>query len=150
LASPASLACLGLPDTAHLLAAINAVRTTARSCGGTAYAAAPPLVWNAQLGVAAQAHSTDMALQNYFSHTSLDGRTFGTRAAAAGYAGGALAENIAAGQMSLDAALNTWLGSPLHCANLMNSRYVDVALACASRAGSNYGMYWTLLSGALR
>jgi hypothetical protein len=32
----------------------------------------------------------------------------------------------------------------------MNSRYADVALACASRAGSNYGMYWTLLSGALR
>ncbi|MEY4749543.1 MAG: hypothetical protein RIQ60_1757 [Pseudomonadota bacterium] len=145
-----ALACAGLPAMPQLLAAINALRASPRNCGSTAYPAAPPLAWNNALAQAAQAHSEDMALQNYFDHTSLDGRSFGARASAAGYAGNALAENIAAGQNSLPAAISTWLGSPGHCANLMNARYTDTALACASRAGSNYGVYWTLMAGALK
>jgi uncharacterized protein YkwD len=108
------------------------------------------MAWNTALATASQGHSDDMAAQNYFSHTSQDGRQFGQRAANAGYVGGALAENIAAGQATLQGVLDSWLGSPDHCANLMNPRYRDVALACAQRTGSDFGSYWTLMAGAPR
>jgi uncharacterized protein YkwD len=137
-----------LPATAQIVAAINAVRAQARSCGGTAFAASAPLAWNTQLAAAAQGHSDDMATQNYFSHVSLDGRQFDQRAAAAGYTGGFLAENIAAGQGTLAVTLQTWIASPGHCANLMSPDYKDVALACASKNGTTYGKYWTLMAGA--
>jgi uncharacterized protein YkwD len=146
--TPSALACTGLPAPAQILAAINAVRAQARNCGSTSYAAAAPLAWNTQLATAAQGHSDDMASHNYFSHTSLDGRQFDRRAADAGYPGGFLAENIAAGQTTLQSTLNTWIGSPGHCANLMSPDYKDVALACASKSGTTYGMYWTLMAGA--
>ncbi len=145
-----ALACPGLPTQAQILAAINAVRAQARSCGGTRYAAAAALAWNNQLASAAQGHSDDMASHNYFSHTSRDGREFDQRAAAAGYPGGFLAENIAAGQGNLTSALQTWTNSPGHCTNLMSPDYTDVALACASKSGSTYGTYWTLMAGAGR
>ncbi|MEY2688029.1 MAG: hypothetical protein RL375_2227 [Pseudomonadota bacterium] len=147
-ASPSALACPGLPAPAQILAAVNAVRAQALNCGTKAYAAAAPLAWNAALASAAQGHSDDMASLNYFSHTSRDGRQFDQRASQAGYTGGFLAENIAAGQGSLQSALNSWVGSPGHCANLMDPDYTDVALACATRSGTTYGTYWTLMAGA--
>jgi uncharacterized protein YkwD len=30
----------------------------------------------------------------------------------------------------------------------MSPDYKDVALACASKSGTTYGMYWTLMAGA--
>jgi uncharacterized protein YkwD len=149
-ASASALGCTGLPDTAQILAAINAVRASARSCGGTTYPAAAPLAWSNQLASAAQGHSDDMASHNYFSHTSLDGRAFDQRAAAAGYTGGFMAENIAAGQTSLQSTLNSWTSSPGHCANLMSPDYQDVGLACASKIGTAFGTYWTWMAGAPR
>ncbi|MFM2069365.1 MAG: hypothetical protein RLZZ584_4274 [Pseudomonadota bacterium] len=150
-ATPSSdLRCNAAPTAAQMLAAINAVRASARNCGATAYPPAAALVWNDALAGAAQGHSDDMAQQNYLSHTSRDGREFGQRAAAAGYNGGLMAENIAAGQTTLQGVINTWLGSPDHCANLMGANYRDVALACASRSGADFGTYWTWMAGAPR
>ena len=57
-----------------------------------------PLQHDAQLRKAAYDHSADMATQNYFSHTSKDGRDFMARIRAAGFTGGSgWAENIAGG-----------------------------------------------------
>jgi uncharacterized protein YkwD len=54
------------------------------------------LAINSSLSTAAYLHSKDMAENNYFSHTSLDGRTFDQRIVAAGYTNWtALGENIA-------------------------------------------------------
>ena len=72
-----------LPDFRNsLLQAINAARAVARSCGGTAMPAVAPLAWNDALFAAAARHSTDMAVNNYFSHTGLDGRSAAQRIAA--------------------------------------------------------------------
>lgn len=82
----ASTSC-NLPDFRNsLLQQINAARAVARSCGGTAMPAVAPLAWNDALFSAAARHSTDMAVNNYFSHTGLDGRTASQRIAAEGYA----------------------------------------------------------------
>ena len=133
-----------------MLDAVNAARATARYCGADYYPAVAPLAWNAQLAQAAAGHSRDMADNNYFSHTSLDGRTAAQRVTAAGYAYSYLGENIAAGYGGIDAVMSGWLASAGHCANIMNSHYQELGAACASNASSTYGDYWTQDFGAPR
>jgi uncharacterized protein YkwD len=140
----------GRLTVAQVLNAINQARSVARSCGGTAYPAAAPLVWSDVLATAAQAHSTDMATNNYFNHTGLNGSTVGTRVQSAGYSYSTVGENIAAGYDTLDAVMAGWLASPGHCANLMNAAYKEVALACAAHTGASYSSYWTQVLGASR
>ncbi len=135
----------GLPDFRNsLLQAINDARAVARSCGGTAMPAVAPLAWNDQLFSAAARHSTDMATNNYFSHTGLDGRSMSQRVSAEGYAWSWVGENIAAGQSSVAVVMNGWLASPGHCANIMNAQPRDVAVSCVQRSGTTYGRYWTM------
>ena len=131
-----------------LLERINAARAQARQCGGQSFAASAPLAWNAQLGAAAEGHSRAMANQNFFDHKDRDGRTPGDRAELAGYAGGQIGENIAAGQDSARKVLDGWLTSPGHCANLMNPAFRELGAAYAVDPKSDAGIYWTALFGA--
>jgi uncharacterized protein YkwD len=132
---------------ADLLQQVNAARASARSCGGVLRSAAPALAWSALLQSAAARHSTDMAQNNFFSHTGSDGSNVGTRATAAGYGWSGVGENIAAGQANVGTVMSGWLSSAGHCDNIMNSGYNDVALACVSQAGTSYGKYWTMVLG---
>ena len=116
-----------------------------RSCGATAFAATNSLAWNDRLFAAAESHSSDMARNNYFSHTSLDGRSASSRVTAAGYVWRATGENIAAGQRDVTTVMNGWLASEGHCRNIMNPSYQDVAVACVQQTGSTYGRYWTMV-----
>ena len=79
-----------------------------------------PLAWDNALGAAAWDHSTDMAQQDYFSHTSLDGRQFNQRIAAAGYPYSTGGENIACGYSTPQAVMNGWMNSSGHRANILN------------------------------
>ena len=134
-----------LPDFRNsLLQAINAARAVARSCGGTAMPAVAPLAWNDALFSAAARHSTDMAVNNYFSHTGLDGRSAAQRITAEGYAWSWVGENIAAGQTSVSTVMSGWLASAGHCANIMRAEYQDVGVSCVQRSGTTYGRYWTM------
>lgn len=140
----ASTSC-ALPDfRASLLQEINAARAVARSCGGTAMPAAAPLAWNDRLFSAAARHSSDMAVNNYFSHSGLDGRSAAQRIAAEGYAWSRVGENIAAGQPSASVVMGGWLASPGHCANIMRAEYQDMGVSCVQQSGSTYGRYWTM------
>jgi len=135
-------------DVAQIVAKINAVRSVSQGCGFATYAAAAPLAWNAKLAVAADRHSADLASHSLFSHTGSDGSTVADRVSAAGYGWWMVGENIAGGQANADDAIKVWVGSPDHCANLMNPGYKDVALACSYAAGSAYQRYWTLVLAA--
>jgi uncharacterized protein YkwD len=151
LASPVSR----LPDPGNagppILEAVNAARSTARSCGGQAFAAAPALAWNSALGDAALAHSADMASQGYFDHRGKDGRVVNDRALQAGYRWRRIGENIAAGQESPDEAVAGWLSSPGHCANIMDARFTDMGAAYAiNRAHDTPRVYWTQVFGTPR
>jgi uncharacterized protein YkwD len=101
------------------------------------------LSWDDALGAAARGHSTDMAQQNYFSHTSLDGRVFSQRITAAGYLYSTCGENIAAGYSSPQTVMNGWMNSPGHRANILNSAFCDLGVGYAFGSSSNYGHYWT-------
>lgn len=150
--APAVDITCGLPDfQAELLRLVNERRAAGASCGsrGT-FGSATALRWNAALTSAAYDHSRDMADNNYFSHTSRDGRTFDQRITAAGYAWSRAGENIAAGYTSAQSVVNGWMGSEGHCANLMNPNFRDMGLACARNPSSRYGWYWTQTLGTPR
>jgi uncharacterized protein YkwD len=139
-------ASCGIPDfAAAALAAVNQRRAAGATCGSRgSFAAAAPLRWSSQLAVASAAHSADMAAQNYFSHTSADGRSMTDRVNATGYSWASLGENIAAGYSGIDSVVEGWMRSEGHCANIMDPAFDEMALACAiGAAGSRYGQYWT-------
>ena len=149
----AALSTCGLPNfQASLLARINQVRASGADCGSEGvFPAAPQLAWNDRLASAADGHSEDMAAQNYFSHTSADGRTLAARVDASGYAWLALGENIAAGYVGVNAVMDGWIASPGHCANLMNAGFAEVGVACVpGSAGDTYSNYWTMDLGRPR
>ncbi|WP_328996562.1 CAP domain-containing protein [Kribbella sp. NBC_01245] len=82
-----------------------------------------PLRMNTALFRAAEGHARDMVAKNYFSHTSADGRSPWDRMKQAGYSGGAMAENIAAGQTTAAAVVEAWMNSEGHRANIENCTY---------------------------
>jgi uncharacterized protein YkwD len=127
-----------------LMALINQARSTSQTCGTTVYPAAAPLAWNSKLFDASAGHSGDMANQNYFSHTSLDGRTFDQRITAAGYSWSRLGENIAAGQGNVATVMAGWMASPGHCSNIMGANFTEVGVACVVNNSSTYRTYWTM------
>lgn len=132
-------------DEARLLDLINDVRARGTDCGGTYYGATHALDCHPALVTAAQGHSADMAANDYFSHTSLDGRTFADRIRDAGYTeGGYMGENIAAGPRDPAAILDLWLESPSHCSTMMNSSFRKAGAGWASSPSSTYNNYWTL------
>ncbi|WP_028237986.1 CAP domain-containing protein [Stutzerimonas azotifigens] len=131
-----------------LLQQINVARTQPRQCGDQAFDAAAPLRWNAELGAAAEGYSRAMANGNFFSHLGQDGRIPSDRAELAGYRGGAVGENLAAGHGSPRRVVEGWLASPGHCANLMNPRFDEFGAAYAVDPQSDAGIYWTALFGA--
>ena len=125
----------------------NQARAVARTCGATSYPATTPLSWNSALAGAARGHASDMAAQDYFSHTSKDGRTFVQRVTNAGYTGyRALGENIAAGQPTPESVVSGWLNSPGHCSNIMNADFRELGVGATS--GGSYGIYWVQEFGA--
>ena len=127
---------------------VNDRRAAGAMCGSTSYGPTAALAMNTKLRNAARAHSQDMAANNYFSHTSLDGRTFDQRIRDAGYTGsGPLGENIAAGQSSPQSVVNGWMGSPGHCRNIMDPAFRAIGVGYAYEASSTYRHYWTLSFG---
>ncbi len=102
-----------------------------------------PLTWNDQLFNAARNHSSDMAVENYFSHTSLDGRSAGDRIFDAGYDWQTYGENIAYGYTDPEAVMTGWMNSAGHRANILNGSFCELGVGVAEHANSGYRLYWT-------
>lgn len=135
---------------ARVLELVNEARARPRRCGTESFAAARPVRWSAALQEAAAGHAADMARHSYFSHTGRDGSNVDDRASQAGYAWRAIGENIAAGQMQAEAAVQGWLNSPGHCANLMAPNFTDMGAAFAVNTASSAGIYWVQVFGTTR
>lgn len=87
-----------------------------------------PYAWNSQLAVASQRHAEDMVAQDYFSHTSLDGREFDDRAFDANYDGSPRGENIAAGQQSAESVMDAWMNSEGHRNNILSTSSNEIGI----------------------
>jgi hypothetical protein len=104
----------------------------------------PPLAGDSRLASAARDHSRDMSDNNYFSHTSKDGRTVGQRITAAGYTWNRCGENIARGYSSPEAVMLGWMNSEGHRSNILSIDYCDLGVGYAPT-----GRYWTQNFGRL-
>ena len=131
----------------QVLVLVNQQRLAGATCGGVVKPPVPALTMSPALRQAARCHSFDMAKQNYFSHTSLDGRTPWQRIADAGYNGFGNAENIAAGQGSAAAVMQSWMTSDGHCNNIMNNTSTKMGVGYGFDASSTYDRYWTQTFG---
>jgi uncharacterized protein YkwD len=102
------------------------------------------LVVSDSLTLAAKWMATDMSVNNYFSHTSLDGRSPTQRMADAGYPAFSTwaGEDLAAGYTSAAQVLQGWVNSPAHLAVLTNPAYRAIGIGRSYSAGSTYGWYW--------
>lgn len=133
---PAPIPAAGAPGAfeAEVLALTNAIRNEA---------GLEPLRWNVDLADAAEAHSVDMAENDYFSHRSRDGSSVGDRVRDEGYQWSRVAENIAAGQDTPEEVVDAWMNSSGHRANILNPAYEEIGIGWHEEAGDRYGDYWT-------
>jgi uncharacterized protein YkwD len=90
-----------------------------------------PLVLDPRLTSAAQAHAQDMLARTYYNHISPEGTTPRQRVQTAGYSADITAENIAAGQTSVEDALGAWLHSTDHRRNLLDPRLTHIGIGMA-------------------
>ena len=125
------------------LALVNQARSQARKCGSIDFAAARPLVADSVLDRAALGHSLDMAQHSYMGHPGSDGSTVAQRVSRMGYAWRKVGENVAANAPSAEEVVRGWIGSPPHCANLMNPDFTAMGIAYAVNPDSEDGIYWT-------
>ncbi|MFJ9031174.1 CAP domain-containing protein [Streptomyces sp. NPDC102274] len=98
-----------------------------------------PLRADASLGRLAQDFSDDMAERGFFDHTDPEGKTPWDRADRAGVKdlGG---ENIARGQATAQAVMDSWMNSEGHRANILNCDYTRLGVGVHTGSG---GPWWT-------
>ena len=123
-------------EEAEVLRRINQLRA--------AHGAAPVRV-SGTLNAAAEAHSRDMGVRGFFSHTNPDGQTVKDRIVAHGYQLGnpwALGENIHRVETGA-AAYAGWEASAGHHANMVNANFEAIGIARVFVPGSPHGWYWT-------
>ncbi|KAB2971308.1 sigma-70 family RNA polymerase sigma factor [Streptomyces sp. SS1-1] len=121
---------------AQVVALVNKERATA-GCG--------PLAEDSLLDTSARKHSEDMAARGFFDHTNPDGADPGQRITAAGYRWSTYGENIAMGQQTPEAVMESWMNSPGHRANILNCSFKDIGVGVHEGPG---GPWWTQNFGA--
>lgn len=100
------------------------------------------------LSGAAQAHAEDMARNNYFDHTGLDGSSAGERAQRSGYSSSFVGENIAVGNGFPEAVFEQWVNSSGHRENMLNENYTEIGVGYVLHAPQTEdSRYWVLLLG---
>lgn len=106
-----------------------------------------PVTLQDNLTSAAQTHSVNMALQDFFSHTGQDGSSFSDRVSRTGYNWSRVTENIAAGYNTASSVVEGWMNSPGHRANILDANVTQMGIGykfLSTDTGSvNYGHYWT-------
>ncbi|WP_225827490.1 sigma-70 family RNA polymerase sigma factor [Streptomyces naphthomycinicus] len=104
-----------------------------------------PVTEDPQLERAAQGLSDDMAARGFFDHTDPDGNGPGERITAAGYRWSTYGENIARGQQTPQAVMDSWMNSPGHRANILNCSFKNIGVGVHNGSG---GPWWTQDFGA--
>jgi uncharacterized protein YkwD len=135
-----------------LLAEMNAVRATGADCGSSGVQPPTyPMVMQPQLRTAARVHNSWMIANNSFTHASQGGPlgdTLSERVTAVGYVFRRVSENILRGQPTPTDAVDRWLTTPPHCANLLDSSKPDVGLARLDPSGQQ--IHWTAVFASPR
>lgn len=107
------------------------------------YHGSPILKWSDAAATSARLHSEDMAAQNYFDHTGLDGRGPGERMNAQGIQWRGCSENICAGYRSGFEAYDGWVNSEGHRNGMLRASMEYLGVGFAVKSGSAYFIYAT-------
>jgi uncharacterized protein YkwD len=129
------------PNQLSQAAIMAAINNTRKSNGK------PPLRYNSHLEAAARSQADLMASKDRLSHDL--GVTLRQRVTNAGY-DGAVGENVAGGQRTLEQAIQGWLASPGHRDTLLSTKFTEFGLAAARVPAdhkSHYGTYWAFIAG---
>lgn len=103
-----------------------------------------PLELNEDIMEACQIRAEE--LPELFSHTRPDGSSCFTALEGAGIDGYSyVGENIAAGQRTPEAAVDSWMNSSGHKANILNENFTEAAIGCYRDPDSTYRIYWVQL-----
>jgi uncharacterized protein YkwD len=140
------------------LTAINTARTSAQNCrSGGSFAATSSVIWNDKLYKASYEHSQDLIASKTFAHegsgteSDWSGYALGKssdlveRSEAYGYEWSRLGENLAGGTNinTAEEAIDSWLESDNHCANLMNPNFTEIGMAMIKDDNALYINYWS-------
>ncbi|WP_443748105.1 CAP domain-containing protein [Asticcacaulis solisilvae] len=142
IAVPVVASAQPIDGAGRVLQRVNAERA-AHGCG--------PLKISDQLTMAAERESRDMATQHFFNHTEPDGTTPGKRVKDTGYIYQMVGENIVADTEDADDAVDAWMNSPGHRANILTCAFRETGIAVYEQdddAPVNgvpgvYRAYWT-------
>ncbi|CEG42618.1 CAP domain [Plasmopara halstedii] len=103
-----------------------------------------------RLEAAAFLHSKDQANHCTMTHTGSNGSHLSDRIKNQGYYYSTVAENVAAGQTSVESVMTSWWNSPGHRANLLNKNVTNVGFSkVVNNNCHNYATYWTQDFGVL-
>lgn len=98
----------------------------------------PELTSDSALTQAAANHCLWIVTNNSVTHEGENGSLPWDRTAAAGWTGGAVGENLAAGQTTVDQVMAGWDASPAHQANLQNASWDSIGVAIATWPAGGY------------
>lgn len=101
------------------------------------------LILDEELSNVSRQHSEDMAERGYFDHDTPEGVSPFDRLKQNGIIYSAAAENIAAGQSTPEAAVQSWLNSEGHRKNILNPKYKYMGIGLCVDSSSSYVYYWT-------
>lgn len=111
---------ISLFDSRDIIAETNVVRTANNL---------PPLSANTQLDLAAQEKLQNMISEGYFAHISPEGITPWFWIKNSSYQYIYAGENLAIGFSDAKEAVDAWMNSPSHKANLLNNNYQEIGVA---------------------
>ncbi len=100
-----------------------------------------PVRPHATLNQIAEFYACRLVDGRFFTHIDpFDGSTIDSRAADFGYAFLKVGENLAASQRTVQQAMEDWMSSPSHKANILDPAFTEIGVAV--KRGGDYGIYW--------
>lgn len=122
---------------------ITVEQVVAMSNAERAKSGLPALRFNATLSQSATAKASDMFSNQYWAHTSPQGKEPWDFFRSAGYSYKVAGENLARDFSTTPDMMLAWMNSPTHRANIMNSRYEEIGIAVVN--GTLSGIETTLV-----
>lgn len=139
---PATVSCV-TGSNADLLSQLVTLINAARTSNGL-----PALTGDNRLSAAAQAHSEDMACNNFLAHSGWNGSTPDSRIAAAGFSASITRENIYAQPPqyggNAQAAVTWWMSDQIHREAILNPQVTQIGVGYATYPRSDLIGYFTV------
>ncbi len=140
--NPISATCTGQTNSDYINIVLSLINQ-ARAANNL-----PALTLNAKLSAAAQAHSNDMACNDFIDHVGSDGSTWFTRIQAQGYTYSYASENIYVGNPAFggdaNGAFTWWMNSQVHRDNILSPKITQIGIGYTFYTKATYGGYYTV------